>query len=302
MNAPFNPLQSWMQAGQQWACSQQLPRLSRQIFRSNGIYMPPPGLTFCNVKCLGGGGAGGRVTLAGGTNEGLGGGGGGSGSFSVALVPAALVAGGVAVTVGQGGVGNTSVGGAVIDGGDTSFGPLVLAHGGQSSDSVAPGNAQGSWFPGAGGAEGVGDYTPRGSDGTWGLVEYAAYNIVLGGRGADPPGDIGGGSWATTAAYNGQSSNITNVPGNGCGGTGAVANATVAAVNLQGQPGGHGVVIVDEYCFQPIQAGIANNPGLNVFLIPAGCQCGQNPCQCGTAQQSVAIPQSMARRLLEPSY
>ena len=105
-------------------------RIVLTAFRASGPYQPSPGLVTAVVECWGGGGGGGSVTWLAAT-IGEGGGGGGSGGYSKKTLAAALVLGGVAVTV----AGQAAPG---ANGTVTSFGAFCVANGG-SGRAGSPG-------------------------------------------------------------------------------------------------------------------------------------------------------------------
>jgi hypothetical protein len=148
------------------------------VFASSGTWAVPSGVTRVHVRAWGAGGGG----ASGGCNTGYGGGGGGAGGYSEGFVD--VTGPSVAVTVGTGGPGGGAVNCASgQNGGQTSFGTLVVANGGTGSptNGGAGGGASGTGslvLPGGAGeaCEGV----PVGSN-------------YLGGDGGDAPLGGGGG-------------------------------------------------------------------------------------------------------------
>lgn len=97
-----------------------------QAFTSSGTWTAPAGVTVATVLLVGGGGAGGGVS-SGSSYSPAGGHGGGGGQMMLVTVP--VTAGSsYTVTIGAGGTGGTGNGN---NGGDTSFGTLAYAGGGQ---------------------------------------------------------------------------------------------------------------------------------------------------------------------------
>jgi hypothetical protein len=269
MNAPTFPLnptvgqfwQNWVWNGVRWVCTPASGvRVIQQVFNASGPYMPSPGLVTAVVECVAGGGGGGGAM---GTYDGAAGfivsaGGGASGGYSRSALAAALVLGGVQITIGQGGAGApapTATGSNNIplgsQGGDTTFGALVIAHGGFGGGSANP--AGGS--PGPAAQRGVGDLTVVGNAGHSGasLLQDSATggNISGGTGGASFFGGAGLGGWvATTAAPGG---NGTDGGGGGGAGSGT----------LQPEPGGNGgngVCVVTEYCWADSGTGDCDIP------------------------------------------
>lgn len=260
MNAPPFPTNpspgdgycGWTWNGTQWICNQS-QQIVVQSFSASGSYIPSPGLVSLVVEVMGAGGGGGpcagdAVTVGGG-------GGGGSGGLSRKALSPALVRGGVIVTVGVGGSGNTTTNGTA--GTATSFGALCVANGGgggELNDSV---NA---WGEGGFGAPvGVGDLAFAGNPGQPGSSQVLGSAVnVYGGAGGIM---IGGGTLAQLAgtglAHPGSNG------GPGAGGSGAAANAVLAA--NPGGNGGNGLCIVTEYCFAVFSSG-----GQNGCCPPAG--------------------------------
>jgi len=133
----------------------QAPRVKKQqVFTVSGIFTPSPGLLatggVVEVRCVGGGGGGGLGSLGvgpGGTNiHAKPGGGGGSGADITRIV---TITGPVIVLVGAGGTGETfghaipPVSQLAEDGGNTSFGSMVVAAGGKAGSRRSGGRAGG---------------------------------------------------------------------------------------------------------------------------------------------------------------
>lgn len=241
----------WCWNGSAWVPSQPTSggQVLAQVFLASGAYMPSPGLTTCLAQCIGPGGAGGYVHSLGAFT---GAGGGGSGGRSIKAIPAALVMGGVVVTVGTGNevlVGN--VAGAGVYAGDTSFGALCVAHGGQNAFPFDHSRTPAYNGDGGNGAPvGIGDVFWPGSAGhRWVTCEVPA---------AAPPYQINaiGGLGGTIVGGNNQASNQFGSQGGtpgyfntGAGGSGAESNGEAADTERQGGRGSDGIVIVLEFCF-----------------------------------------------------
>lgn len=193
-----------------------------QSFTTAGThsFTVPQGVLSLKVECVGGGGAGGRVTPSNIFDSDASGGGGG-GAYASALVP--VVQGNIyPLTVGIGGIND----GSSTDGGDSFFdaGLEVLAKGG----STRSGNDNES------GAQGGQASASAGS---------IKYNGGNGGDGDEGDADGGGGGGAAGSTGNGYSGNGLLGGGNradygGAGGAGGGNGAHGAAGNAYGGGGG----------------------------------------------------------------
>jgi hypothetical protein len=280
---PSNPavgqqFMGWVWNGSAWVCSGGGPIANLIVFAQSATYFPSPGLSFAIVEVIGGGGGGGAAlaswtgssTVAGWV---VGGGGGASGGYSRMIVPAALVLGGIAVTVGAGGAGMTAFtqNTEAPNGGASSFGVLVVANGGNGGFS----NVCGSTILldpqiGAGGARtalGIGQLTSYGNGGGPGSTNYydptqgsSGQSIVWGGRGGDS--FLGNMERAQVQAPGG-TVGAFGYQGSGGGGGVSTHNTSGGA----GGPGGAGLVYVTEFCF-----------GNTNQVQDCGCQPTGNPC------------------------
>lgn len=255
MNAPpfpLNPTVGQISGGYVWSGSTWVPNtaagglsINVQTFKASGTYMPTPGLVSCVVECLAGGGGGGSAGPTTSVQYIFGGGGGGSGGFSRKAVPAALVLGGVIVTVGAGGAGGVGTGGGL--GGDTSFGALCVAKGGGGGYNAAVGGSGQGGF-GGGFVGGVGDLVLPGASGSPGSLEFVSSPLSwLPGYGAQG-GTIFGGNAPADVVAPGQTAVGHVVYNNtGSGGTGGCINQFVDAGVVAGGAGSSGLCIVTEY-------------------------------------------------------
>jgi hypothetical protein len=255
----------WMFNGSQWVCTQG-QGINIQTFPGSGAYTPSPGLIACVVECVGGGGGGGGATATGGgavIGWLTGGGGGSSGRYARTPLSAALVRGGVIITVGTGGAAGAPAA-AGGPGGATQFGALCVAPGGNGGfGSAFTGDATPVNLQGGGGSRndnlGVGQVQSSGNAGLGGGAIYwdpaIAGGIVTGGLGG--MGFFGGA--AQQARANG--GQVSSGPPTGTdaggywgsgGGGGATGNPTTGAY---GTPGGSGVCIVTEYLFSDFGGG-----------------------------------------------
>jgi hypothetical protein len=238
-------------------------------FTSDGVFVPPDGVTSVEVLVVAGGGGGGR---SGNTTSAAGGGGGGG----VVSNSSVTVGTSAAVVIGAGGAGATTTASGAT-GGNSSFtaATTVTANGG-GGGALPTGNGV---TGGSGGGAGASNATSRtGGTATQG---FAGGNSFGSGTGAQRAGGGGGGGGAvganaaaSTGGAGGQGflSSITGAAtryaaggggsgatggaggtgGGGAGGTGAGGNATVAnsgsggggGRNANGGNGAAGVVIV----------------------------------------------------------
>ena len=282
MNAPPFPInpgvgdwfQNWVWNGARWVASPTTGlRVLTRRFTESGPYMPSPGLVSVQVECIGGGGAGGgaqAVPPDPQTGGWFGGGGGGaSGQYARSILPAALVRGGVMVTVGAGGTGGTA-NAQGTQGGTTSFGGLVVAPGGWPANPFHLGLPTGGFFGTGGWAStdipGVGNVTSAGSNGDNGNALYYdplyENGFVIGGTGGDSFLEGGGHGMIIQQATGGEDGQ-DGFDGTGGGGGGAVSSLSTAVQN--GGNGGSGICIVTEYCW-----GDVNQPQPPAWRPPAG--------------------------------
>jgi hypothetical protein len=262
--------QNWVWNGTQWICTPQSQlRVSAQVFAPIGThtYMPSIGLVTAVVELWGAGGGGGGA-LSGASLQAIGGGGGGSGGYTRKTVPAALIAGGAVIITGAGGAGGLSVVAATGGvGGQSSFGGLAFANGGNGGHTGTS-NPNASGYGGKGGDEGMGEINFPGNAGGVGGYTSTATAEVLGGLGGVPP--LGGGVRPVEAAFagTGVQFNGPDADGPSAGGGGAVS-AISGNANAVGGVGGAGLCIVTEYCFGNVTGACPPQP-----IHPPGCRCG----------------------------
>jgi hypothetical protein len=270
---PFPPNQNWQWNGSRWVCTASTGTIVIvKVFNASAPYTPSPGLQSLTVETIGGGGGGGATvgSAGGGVNANTAGGG-GSGGYSRKTLAAPMVAGGVNVTIGQGGAGADLTSFSSSAGQPTTFGTLCTSNGGSGGGSAVNG---GTWSGGAGALPGVGDIAFLGSAGESGtatqppstmeLVVHGGLGGVVWG-GSSPGADVGpGGSAPGNEGW----------PNTGAGGTGgAVYDAVPGAV---GGNGGSGICIVTEYCWADAGdtgCGCGTTGGARVAA-PAGWQGG----------------------------
>jgi len=205
-----------------------------QTFTSSGTYTPTPGTNKIIVEVLGAGASGGgcAATTA---STGSGASGGGAGAYGKALITSGFA--GATVTVGVGGSAPAAGANDGTDGGNSSFGALVVAGGGKHGrgsiaftppitlgSSGATSLPTGANIVGATGAQGGSSF-------------ILATNAVTGGMGA--ASYFGSGGLQGGAAPGGTA--VT--PGSGGGG----ASSGASSIARAGGAGANGIVIVHEY-------------------------------------------------------
>lgn len=203
---------------------------TRQVLTaSSGTYTTPAGCVAINVRCWGGGGAGGGAEQVDAAYDTSAGSGGAAGEQIEALIlsPDATYS----FSVGAGGVGVTGAAGG--NGGASSFGAL-------------------SCFGGSGGRKGLKTTSflltsaypaTRGSPGP-GIANGASHHAI---------GGVGGTSIVGVGGYGGEQPSVSGGPGaNGgdatgyCAGGGGAANSS-NLTGIDGGDGAPGLIIVDEY-------------------------------------------------------
>lgn len=264
MNAPPFPLnpsvgqwwQNWIWNGANWVCSQATGvRVITTTFTASGPYQPSPGLVSLVVECIGGGGAGGNSgNPQGVTTFVLGGGGGGSGGYSRITLAAALVAGGVNVTIGAGGDGLSSGPVWGQDGQATTFGAFCVANGGKGGQLCDA--SSGAGLGGDGAEMGTGDVTFSGASGNNGMFldDPGGWVTAAGGMG----GVTFGGNRLNASPSNSGAQGGNADPGTGAGGGGAILNQVqgTGANQWPGGSGGSGLCVVTEYCWADAGSGV----------------------------------------------
>lgn len=244
---PNNPAVGQMFEGRVWNGTVWVPasrsgamRVNTVFFGASGTYMPSAGLVTAIVECCGGGGGGGTIGPYADAAFVYTGGGGGSGGYSRMTCPAALVLGGVIVTIGAGGTASAVALTQSGNGETTSFGALCQAAGGQGSNTTAAG-------PGA--EPGVGDVVFPGSGGQFG--QFLQVPTGFGPDWAYAGGGMGGTLFGGNSLVNvgvGQAMDGENgADHTGSGGQGGGVNQVLATAPAVGGNGGSGFCIVTEY-------------------------------------------------------
>ncbi|HHS9742996.1 TPA: phage tail protein [Raoultella ornithinolytica] len=208
-------------------------------FTSSGTYTPTVGTRYVIVEAVGGGGGGGGCPDTSPSNASVSGGG-GSGSYIRSKLSKAELGASVPIAVGiagEGGVGGTPGG----NGGDTTFGDLLIATGGRGGTTLN-GSAD-STFIAVGGAPGVNPtgqsiVSARGSRGGAGLY----FNSSTGAVGGDGAASIFGG-----AGIGSGSSGTSGAAGSGFGSGGGGTTRQPSSVAVNGYAGAPGIVIIYEY-------------------------------------------------------
>lgn len=201
------------------------------IITASGTYTPDAVVRAILVECWGGGGAGGGAPVCS-SNCSLGSGGGGGG-YSRKWIERAAFAAPYTVTIGAGGTGVS--GAAGNPGGDTSFGTVCIARGGQGGNVLAAGSTLAAVVGGLGGIAGTGDLNLRGSDGLYGLRLDVGNGIPGAGGAAAMSGGLTAGKLTVGVGFAGSAY-----------GGGSPGSLTLTIVRL-GTAGIIGVVRVTEF-------------------------------------------------------
>lgn len=198
---------------------------SLQVFSADGTWIKPVGITKVLVYVTGGGGSGASGAAT--TNVGSGGGAGGS---AVLLLDVSAIAS-VAVTVGVGGAGFSTLSTHGNAGGSSSFGAHCSATGGSGGRTTSGVDAYG----GNGGAGSGGDINTKGGQGM-GVIN------------ANRIGGVGGASmWGGGGANGLDDTTSTTAPGVGSKGSGGGGGCNTYSLKSEAAAGGDGIVHVLEY-------------------------------------------------------
>ena len=206
-----------------------------QSFTSSGTWTKPSSGSFAFIQAWGGGGSGGKSSAT------KGGGGGGGGGYVERFLPLSTLGATETVTIGAGGVAQTTANTDGNVGGNTTFGTLLTAYGGGGGDGGSGANGGGG---GGGGALGVGAVGSGRDGGLGGSPSINATNgIGKGGVGVagtvNTDGGGGGGSGGSGSV--GFSGGLAvNGGGGGAGGSDVATNTAVGGNSLNGGGGGGG--------------------------------------------------------------
>lgn len=202
-------------------------------FTASGTYTPTLGTKFVIVEAIGGGGAGaGAITQTGYVTTGSGGAG---GSFAKVILNDGF--NNVSITIGKGGVGGLTEGGA---GGETSFGTIIKCPGGNGGGFLSVRtDSMGVSPQGVKGGEpeismGAVIYASSGCVGASGM---ALAGVTVTGVGANSPYGSGGG--------NATEGDGARAAGFGSGGSGGAA--MLPSIKSKGGDGAAGIIIIYEY-------------------------------------------------------
>lgn len=214
-----------------------------QTFTNSGTWTKPTFGTNAVIQLWGAGGSGGKGT------SGLGGGGGGGGYIQKQVLLTDLT-GTVTVTLGDGGVSQTTNDSDGFAGGNTTFGAYLTAYGGGGGGYAAPSGGGG----GGGGEISVGGNATGATAGSAGLISGGKGGTGGGANPTNPIGIWGGGggsasgsSAGTVSAFGGGGGGAAENPAGSLGGVslfggnGGRANTTAGGNGTAGsQPGGGG--------------------------------------------------------------
>jgi hypothetical protein len=270
MNAPVPPpfpvnpsvgerFGNWVWNGSRWVSTQATGvQVLTTVWQVAGSYpyQPSPGLISLVVECQGAGGGGGAAEgqlVSPPTADGwmCSGGGGAAGTYSRKTLPAALVLGGVVVTVGAGGAGGPIAQSPGGNGGTTSFGAFCVGNGGNGGQSnVTLGGVLDPNLGQGGGRNltgSIGDLSTYGSAGEHGQSVYYSMGVgqvvVWGGRGGESHFQ------SVEAGVRQAPGGVAGVFGSFGAGGGGGANAYTGGTTAVGGRGGDGLCIVTEYCW-----------------------------------------------------
>lgn len=207
----------------------------QQVFTSSGTYTPTTGMLYCEVVCLGSGGAGGGGPTTGAATF-SGGAGGGGGEYAVGVFSAITIGASQTVTIGNAGTGVSGTTGG--SGAAVSLGALITANGGAGGTSAAATAASSVAAGAAGGTGGTGgSYRSNGFSGGNCNISPVGQTVLSGNGGNS---QIGSGGIGRVASGVGNNASLY-----GAGGGGAYNSINTAAT--VGGDGSKGIIVVTEY-------------------------------------------------------
>jgi len=240
---PFD--QEWVKTIYEWTFRElnrisQLSALDPPIYNTKvtmvtagGTFVADLDMLFVDVKAWGGGGGGGGCAATG-VGEASAATGGNAGAMASGRFLASQIGGSQSVTIGAGGTGNSGADGSA--GGNTTFGSLLSAKGGEGGNASATSPSFVAPSPNTSTQSATGDI--RG----WTHLATSAMNIAgTGGmQSVSGQNELGGGK-AGVANGNGTNANANT----GAGGGGGTNGASQAA--RTGGDGGSGLIMITEY-------------------------------------------------------
>jgi hypothetical protein len=224
-----------------------------QTFTASGTWTKPSGVTFVIVEAIGAGGGGAAGYRQAASTNRFGGGGGSSGIRVLRHFLASDLGATETVTIGAGGAGGTahasdsqSTNPPGSDGGNTTFGSHVTAHGGEGAPSNSGGDAENQTDSVQVGTSGntrlaqPGSIATDGGNGAAGAGQAgSASHEGPGGGGGAGGVDTGNSEGAGAAGGAGRDASLTTMSLGGGGGAGGAAGGT-AGTNGTGFDGGGG--------------------------------------------------------------
>lgn len=216
-------------------------RINLQTFTASGTYTPTSGMKYCLVFSTGGGGGGGGVDSSSNSSGIVAVGGGGAGGTCIELFSAATIGANQTVTVGAGGTAGAATGGNGGNGGDTTFGALHTATGGEGALGFFGSGSIHAVQGGLGGAPSGGTLNIPGGDGTGGITDATSIFGFAGNGG----GSFWGGGTRGLAS-NISSASIAGLDGRAYGAGASGATLSETTLGAAGGVGAGGVVVVLE--------------------------------------------------------
>lgn len=216
-----------------------------QTFTSTGTYTPTSGMKYCRIRLQAPGGGSGGCPSTSGSQVAIGGSGAGGG-YAEDVFTAAQIGASKTVTIGSPGTAGSAGSNPGGTGGTTSVGALLSAAGGTGGLAGINANSSGfSLLAGvAGGSATIGTIKIQGGASGYGGAE-AAFNFV---NRSGPGGNatLGNVLDATYRVFGG--SNAAAIAGLDYGAGAVGGYLDVSSSSIGGAIGGHGIVIIEEFC------------------------------------------------------